>query len=171
MLSTIDILTTTIQHLSIVRSLEAIQSLVSHSARQLCDADGATFILREGGFCWYVDEDAIGPLWKGRRFPLESCISGWVMEHRKPAVIEDIYKDRRIPVDAYRPTFVKSLVVVPIRTADPIGAIGSYWATMRTPSMEEVRMLQALADSTALSLENVRLRADYEAMTRHGTRV
>ena len=84
------------------------------------------------------------------------------MEHRQPAVIEDIYSDRRIPVDAYRPTFVKSLVVVPIRANDPIGAIGTYWAAVRRPGVEEVRMLQALADSAALSLENLKLRTEVE---------
>ena len=69
MLATIDILTTTIQHLSMVRTLDAIQALVSHAARELAEADGATFILRDGGFCWYVDEDAIGRCGKAAGFP------------------------------------------------------------------------------------------------------
>ena len=30
--------------------------------------------LREGR---YADEDAIGKLWKGQRFPMSTCISGW----------------------------------------------------------------------------------------------
>lgn len=150
--NTFDVLTTTIQHLAIVESVEAIQTLAAHAARQICGADGAAFVLRDGGFCWYVEEDAIGPLWKGRRFPLESCISGWVMENKQPAAIEDVYNDRRIPVDAYRPTFVKSLVMVPIRTANPIGAIGNYWASRRHPTMDEVRLLQALADCVALAM-------------------
>ena len=47
-------------------------------------------MLRDGDECSYVDEEAIAPLWKGRRFPLTSCISGWVMEHRQAAAISDI---------------------------------------------------------------------------------
>ena len=43
---------------------------------KLVGADGATFVLRDGDCCYYVDEDAISPLWKGQRFPLEACISG-----------------------------------------------------------------------------------------------
>lgn len=88
---------------------------------------------------------------------MSACISGWAMLHRQQAVIEDIYADPRIPADAYRPTFVKSLVMVPIRTESPIGAIGNYWATPHLATDEEVRVLQALADSTSIAIENVML--------------
>jgi hypothetical protein len=75
---------------------------------------------------YYTDEDAIGPLWTGKRFPLNTCISGWSILNQKAVAIEDIYLDDRIPQDAYRPTFVKSLVMVPIRATETIGAIGNY---------------------------------------------
>lgn len=145
-----------IQQLSLARRLPEIQEIVRVAARRLTGADGATFVLRDGPHCFYADEDAISPLWKGRRFPLESCISGWTMLNRQPAVIEDIYSDERIPHEAYRPTFVKSLAMVPIRTIDPIGAIGNYWADPHRASPAEVELLQALADSTAIALENAR---------------
>ena len=45
--------------------------IVRHAARQLVGADGATFVLRDGDKSFYADEDAIAPLWKGLRFPLE----------------------------------------------------------------------------------------------------
>jgi serine/threonine protein kinase len=151
-----------IQRLSQARDLATVQDIVRRSARRLSGADGATFVLRDGDRCHYADEDAISPLWKGQRFPMSACISGWAMLNRKAAVIEDIYADARIPHDAYRPTFVKSLVMVPIRTIDPIGAIGTYWATTRKPSDEEVRLLQALADTTAVALENVRVFTELE---------
>jgi len=145
------------------RTVDDVAAIVRAAARQLTGADGATFVLRSGDECHYVDEDAISPLWKGKRFPMEACISGWAMLHRRAAVISDIYADERIPHDAYRPTFVRSLVMVPIRTSDPIGAIGNYWATTRSPTEDDVRLLQALADSTAVAMENVRLYAELEA--------
>ena len=89
----------------------------------------------------YADEDAIGPLWKGKRFPLSTCISGWAILNRKAVAIEDIYLDDRIPHDAYRTTFVKSLVMVPIRTTEPIGAIGNYWAEKHLPTEDEIEGL------------------------------
>ncbi len=151
-----------IQRLSLARSLADIQEVVRTAARSLTGADGATFVLRDGSYCHYADEDAISPLWKGQRFPLETCISGWAMLNRRPAVIEDIYEDERIPHEAYRPTFVKSLAMVPIRTVAPVGAIGNYWAHRHEPSVQEVELLQALADSTAVAMENVRVYQELE---------
>ena len=151
-----------VQELSLARDLATIQRIVRTTARELTGADGATFVLRDNGYCYYADEDAISPLWKGRRFPIQTCISGWAMLNRKPAVIEDIYRDARIPHEAYRPTFVKSLAMVPIRALDPVGAIGNYWAAIRQPSEQEVRLLQALADSTAVAMENQQVYQELE---------
>jgi signal transduction histidine kinase len=151
-----------VQQLSLARDLDTLMGIVRTAARELTGADGATFILREGDRCFYADEDAIAPLWKGRRFPMTSCISGWAMIHRREAVIEDVTRDARVPQDAYRPTFVKSLLVVPIRNVDPVGAIGNYWAARHQPRPEEIKLLQALADTTAVALENIQVYAELE---------
>ena len=132
-------------------------SVVRKAARELTGADGATFVLRDEDKCFYAEEDAISPLWRGQRFPMKSCISGWVMMNASSVMIEDIYADPRIPADAYRPTFVKSLAMVPIRKEKPIGAIGNYWAVQRKTTERELTLLQALADATSVALENVDL--------------
>jgi signal transduction histidine kinase/CheY-like chemotaxis protein len=155
-------LVTAVQELSLARTVDAVAAVVRRAARELTGADGATFVLREDDKCSYVDEDAISPLWKGQRFPLSACISGWAMLNCQPAVIPDIYADPRIPVDAYRPTFVKSLVMVPIRTAAPIGAIGNYWAQPHEATTAEVELLQALANTTSVAMENIKLYAELE---------
>lgn len=159
-----------VQALSLARTLEGIMEIVRKSARQMAHADGATFVLRDGVKCYYVDEDAISPLWKGQRFPMTICISGWVMTHGRPAVIKDIYADDRVPVDAYQPTFVKSLAMVPIRPENPIGAIGVYWAKRYHASDFEVELLQALANTTAVAMENVQLYAGLEKRVEDRTR-
>lgn len=158
-----------VQELSLARSLPEVQRIVRTSARELTGCDGATFVLRDNGKCFYADEDAIAPLWKGSRFPMEICISGWAMLNRDAAVIRDIYQDSRIPHEAYRPTFVKSLVMVPIRKLDPIGAIGNYWAHERQPSEQEIALLQALADSTSVAMENVAVYSELEQRVRDRT--
>mgnify|MGYP000044064081 CR=1 FL=1 len=150
-------LVSVIQELSLARELPAVMAIVRAAARELTGADGATFILRDGALCHYVDEDAIAPLWKGSRFPMTACISGWAMLNRQSVAIADIYADPRIPADAYRPTFVKSLAMVPIRTAAPIGAIGAYWAVTHHADAEEIEILQALADSASMAIDNVEL--------------
>lgn len=151
-----------VQKLSVARDLATVVEIVKFAARDLSGADGASFILRDGNLCSYVDEDAISPLWKGKRFPMEQCVSGWSMINKASTIIPDIYKDPRIPADAYRPTFVKSMVMVPIRQADPIGAVGTYWARHYVATAEEVSILQSLADITAVTIENITLYKNLE---------
>ncbi len=158
-----------VQLLSLARDLQAIMNIVRHAARKLTGADGATFILRDNDKCFYAEEDAISPLWKGQRFPMSACISGWVMLNKQPAIIEDIYADQRIPANIYRPTFVKSLAMVPIRTIDPIGAIGNYWATQHLPTPEQIKILQVLADTTAVAMENVSVYENMEKCVQQRT--
>lgn len=156
-LSSMEQLISVVQELSFARNLEEVMTIVRNEARGLTGADGASFVLRDGDLCYYAEENAIAPLWKGKRFPMSQCISGWVMLNAQPAVIENIYDDARIPVDAYRPTFVKSLAMVPIRHKNPIGAIGNYWANRYQPSAEQVNLLQALAHTVSVALENIDL--------------
>ena len=161
--ATRDRLLDAVRRLSFCRELPAVMKTVRDVARTLSGADGVTFVLRDGDQCYYAEESAIAPLWKGRRFPLQACISGWVMLHGAPAVIEDIYADPRIPVAAYRPTFVQSLAMVPVRREAPVAAIGAYWARRHAAAEAEVATLQTLADAAALALENVTL---YETLQR-----
>lgn len=156
-------LVSVVQELSLARDIDSVAAIVRKAARELTSADGATFVLREGDQCYYADENAVSPLWKGQHFPMNACISGWVMTHGEPVVIEDIYADERIPAEAYRSTFVKSLAMVPIRRASPIGAIGNYWASTHRPAPEVIHVLQALADTTSVAMENIRL---YGELTR-----
>ena len=154
---TIEHLIEAVQRLSLAQDMQQIVDIVCTTARLLTGADGASFVLREEDKCFYVNEDAISPLWKNQRFPMNLCISGWVMNNRTSVIIPNIYQDSRILADAYRPTFVRSMAMVPIRTHNPIGAIGNYWANEYTPTPEQVRILQALADSTAVAIQNVRI--------------
>ncbi len=158
-----------VQELSLARTLADVQRIVGTAARELTGCDGVSFVLRENDMCYYADEDAVAPLWKGSRFPLDACISGWSMLNREAAVIPDIYVDHRIPHAVYRPTFVKSLVMVPIRTLAPVGAIGNYWADERQPSDQEISLLQALADSTSIAMENIQVYAELEQRVRDRT--
>lgn len=163
--------------LASARSLPAVMTTVRRAARELTRADGVTFVLREGPMVHYADEDAIAPLWKGRRFPATACISGWAMLHRESVVIEDIYADPRIPHDAYRPTFVQSLAMVPIRREDPLGAIGAYWARPHVATARQVALLESLAAAAGLAVANtdlstrlqaaVRLRDEFIALAAH----
>jgi two-component sensor histidine kinase len=155
----LDIIVEATEALSLARSIEDIAAVVRSAARRLSGADGVTVVVREGDRCRYVDEDAIEPLWKGKSFPLQACVSGWAMLNGKTAIIPDIYADPRVPYDAYRPTFVKSMVMTPVRPADPVAAIGAYWAGERKHTAHEIQLLESIARVTATAFENVRLYA------------
>ncbi len=150
-------LVTAIERLSAARSLDDIVEIVRTSAGLIAEADGVTFVLRDGDRCHYVAEQAISPLWTGLRFPMTSCISGWCMLNKRTAVIQDVYADPRIPHDVYRPTFVHSLVMAPIRVEDPLAAIGAYWAEKRAPDPETVKLLETLARSASTAMANTQL--------------
>ncbi|MFN7147677.1 MAG: sensor histidine kinase, partial [Myxococcota bacterium] len=102
-------------------------------------------------------------------FPMDACLSGWVMRHGEPAIVPDVFADPRVPVEVYRETFVRSVVLVPIRRAAPIGAIGVYWAKNHAADPSEVRLLQALADITSVTIQNVELYCELEARVKHRT--
>jgi GAF domain-containing protein len=148
---------TELMGLEMARTLDEVGEAVRVEARRRTGAQGATFVLREDDRCFYADEDAIAPLWKGQRFPITACISGWAMLHDDTAVVPDILVDERIPLDAYLPTFVRSLVMVPVGSPTPVAAIGAYWSRRYHAGPDEIAALQALAAQAATALQRIGL--------------
>ena len=141
---TLSTLAEAIDRLAAATTGDEIQRLVPAAARQLTGADGAALVLRERGKCHYVEEDAVQRLWKGRRLALTDSVEGWSILHREPVAIEDVYADERVPQAAYRRTFVKAMLVVPIRNHGATGAIGVYWSQHHAATTEEVAVVRAL---------------------------
>ena len=137
------LVTRPVQALSMARTMPAIIDIVRKAARDISRADGATFILRDGRPVATTSmKMRCRRCGKARNFRSPTaCVSGWTMLNHQPVVIEDIYQDDRVPHDAYRPTFVQSLVMVPICTERPIGAIGIYWAERHVATESEVELL------------------------------
>ncbi|WP_337187135.1 ATP-binding protein [Phenylobacterium sp.] len=147
-----------VERLAGVEDALEVAAVVRTAARSLSGADGVAVVLRDGDRVRYVDEDAVGPLWKGGVFPMDACISGWAIAHRQRVVIPDVFADPRIPHELYAPTFVKSCVMTPVGRPDPLACIGAYWREVREPTGEELAALDAVARATAGALENLRLR-------------
>ncbi|WP_434456670.1 PAS domain S-box protein [Stutzerimonas urumqiensis] len=164
----LSILSEAIEKAPAAHHLEDLMSSVSHAARRLCGADGVAVVLREGDQCFYASEVTPVPLWKGRRFPLMSCISGWSMVHRQTAVVVDVARDERLLPELYEPTFVRSLVMVPIVIdGEALAAIGAYWRERHESGAEEVATLEALARSAGAVLK--RLEAEQALRTLNET--
>lgn len=140
--------------LGAANTLDEIIAIVRSTARSVCSADGVTFVLRDNGKCHYIEEDAIGPLWKGQKFPLSSCISGWAMLNAQTAVITDVFEDPRIPYDAYLPTFVKSLIMTPVGDRH-VAAMGAYWKEKRNFSDMEIMTVKAYSAIVGRALSDL----------------
>jgi GAF domain-containing protein len=143
--------------LDAAQTLDEVGEVVRVEARRRTGAQGATFVLREDDRCFYADEDAIAPLWKGQRFPITACISGWAMLHDETAVVPDISVDNRIPLEAYLPTFVRSLVMVPVGSPTPVAAISAYWSRHYRATPDEIAALESLATQVATAIHRIGL--------------
>lgn len=156
-LSVPQLLVSAIERLAGAHTKEDVVEILRRTSRALAGADGICIVMRDHGRCFYIEEDAINPLWKGGKFPMETCISGWAMINRETVVIPDVFLDDRIPHAIYKQTFVKSLVMIPIGRDEPIAALGAYWSRNYTAPKEVVETLEALARAAATALENAYL--------------
>ena len=120
------------ERLVTARSMDEVVGVLRDTARAAVGAEGVAVVVSEDGRCSYVAEDAVSPLWQGQTFPADACISGWVMRHGETVAIRDVRLDPRIPQEAYAPTFVRSLVMVPIGRPAPVAALGAYWSQVTT---------------------------------------
>ena len=146
------------------RSMEAVTSVLRAFARRAVGADGIAIVLRNEEHCHYIAEDSAEPLWAGQNFPIDRCVSGWAMSHQQTVVIPDVLTDTRVPVDAYRRTYVRSMIMVPIGRPEPIAAVGAYWSEPGMPTDNQISLLEALGRAASTALENGRLFASLEAL-------
>lgn len=144
-------------------SIEAALEVLRAHARAIGCADGVTVVRRDGAEVVYAGEDAVAPLWTGRRFPIEQCISGLAMIERRPIYIPDIYSDMRVPQDLYRPTFVASMAMFPLGIGDPIAALGVYWAKDNPAEPDALALLDTLARSANSTFERLAIAREIAA--------
>lgn len=155
------------ERLAATRSMAEVVDVLRDTARGVIGADGIAVILKDGDLCHYIAEDAIDRLWSGHRFPADSCVSGWAMRHVQTIVIPDIRVDDRVPQEAYRPTFVRSLVMAPIGRPAPIAALGAYWSVSGDPDPDAVARFDSLARLAAIAIEKANLIHEMEESERH----
>jgi L-methionine (R)-S-oxide reductase len=142
--------------LAVAGSLGEVVSILKRTARAIAGSDGIAVVLRDGDASFYVAEDAIEPLWCGRRFPLTTCVSGWAMLNDATVIVPDIESDARVPAGLYRLTSMRSLAMVPIGSPEPTAALGAYWCASVIPDDATVCRLEALAQGAAAALARVR---------------
>ncbi|WP_296247597.1 ATP-binding protein [Pseudomonas sp. UBA4194] len=145
------------ERLVMAGSVDEVVAVLRDTARATVDAEGVAVVLEDRGRCAYVAEDAVSALWQGQSFAADHCISGWVLRHGETAAIRDVRVDPRIPQNAYSPTFVRSLVMVPIGRPVPVAALGAYWSEVREHDDDTIKRLESLARLATIAIENARL--------------
>ncbi|WP_325170016.1 GAF domain-containing protein [Methylobacterium sp. C25] len=146
---------TTYERLVAAQTLDGVVTALRQTARRVLGSDGIAVVLRDNGFSHYVAEDAIQPLWRGQRFPLETCVSGWAMLNNETVVAEDIRRDPRVPVLPYQNKAICSLLMVPIGSPEPIAALGAYWCAMVHIHDDLVARAEALAHQAATVIARI----------------
>jgi signal transduction histidine kinase/DNA-binding response OmpR family regulator len=162
-------LVSVLQKLSSAQDVSEVMQIVVAAARQLTGADGAAFVLRENTDCHYGLEEGSVPSRTGQRFPLNSCISGWVMLKGRSVAIQDVHADARIPADALCLARVSSLAAAPVGVNDVVGAIEVFWTESHMPERAEVEILEALANTAAVVMENIQLCGELDRRVRERT--
>jgi PAS domain S-box-containing protein len=149
-----------IQELGGSRELADALEILRTTGRRLTGADGIAVLLREGDGVSCAEEAAIGPLWKGQRFPAHESLAGSCIAQGELLVIRDVRADPRIDRATFEPTFVRSLALAPIRPEAPLGAIGAYWATEHEATSDELEILRALAGSMSVAMATIAILAE-----------
>ncbi|MCJ2015617.1 GAF domain-containing protein [Methylobacterium sp. J-076] len=132
-----------------------VVAILGDTAREIVGSDGIAVVLREGECCHYVAEDAVEPLWRGARFPMSECVSGWAMLNCRAVVIPDIESDPRVPQIAYSRTSMRSLAMVPLGFPEAVAALGAYWCAYIDLNDDIVARLERLAAAATAALNRV----------------
>lgn len=157
------LLTAATREMEACATLGEVLETLRNRTRAITGADGVAVVRREAGEVVYVGEDAISPLWTGRRFAITTCVSGLAILQRTPIVIPDIQADDRVPLNAYLATFVRSMVLFPIGAGKPVAALGCYWAEKKSVRQDVMYLITSLTQSANASLERLAIAAERTA--------
>lgn len=103
------------------------------------------------------------------RFPDRSGIAGWVMENGNPVLVNDVAEDARYyaGLDGKGQFSTRSMICMPLRTRK--GFVGVLYALNKMVGLfteRDLHLLQILAGSIAVSLENARLYGELKSHCR-----
>lgn len=161
-----DELTSTLSHEDIIET-------VSNPVRRILNVDSVSIGLVEAGSRELVFVPALlGPLFSGLpvlRLKLGQGIAGWVAQHGKPVMVNDVYNDARFYVDSDRQTgFVtRSILCVPLWVEnDVVGVLEAINKRMGQFDAYDQHLLASIAGPLAIALENAKLHAQVLAEKR-----
>jgi signal transduction histidine kinase len=148
------------QLISATLNLQDILKLVTDEGARLlgCEASLLTWRTADNEVEIAGASDRIAA-WRGARLPLSNSVTGLVVRERRAVRSEDmsefVFKDRLIAAGEAAP---QGFLAVPLWQGEqPIGALGVLSTTPRSFSLEDERILQALADQAVHAISNAHL--------------
>lgn len=98
----------------------------------------------------------------GRKIPADHGISGWVVQHQKPVIIQDVQKDARFKGELLNnPSFIsRNMICVPLNNNKglTIGVLQVINIDETFLTEQMLVLVQTLANQAATALENVKVK-------------
>jgi len=90
--------------------------------------------------------------------PVRMSVSGRAILEKKPIIVPDVAKDPQYTYpDIARKENLRSLIVIPMMIKDkPIGVLNCYTAEVHVFTDEEIQLVQAVANQSAVAIEHTR---------------
>jgi Nif-specific regulatory protein len=150
-----------------IHDLDEMLRNVLSKVRDVFQIEGASIALhdhkrKELYFIRTVEEQSSGKPQKidEMRFPDDYGVAGWVLREQQSVLIPDVSKDDRFTkkLDLQQNLDTRSMICVPLKTRK--GVIGVLYALNKHHaefSVKEMRLLEILSGTIAISIENARL--------------
>jgi len=138
-----------------------IQTILQEAVEAVGAEGGSILLLDENGDL--VFEASVGPAATvGLRVPRGSGIAGWVVEHGWPALVGAAGQDRRFyaGIDALTGLSTRSVLAVPLIVKGQVFGVVELINKINGPfNDDDLRLIEALTQASAVAIENARLYA------------
>jgi len=145
---------------SILESSHIMRALVGEAIEMVNAESGAAGVFVEGRMQFHEYVQGKQRIAIDMGFELGDGVPGWVMEHKRPYVSDDAEHDPHVIPDIQKELGFYKLVDVPIlsRQGDLLGCFEMHDRKDGLPfDAEDVEMLQSLAATAAVALENAQM--------------
>ncbi len=143
--------------------LDVVLQMVMDDVRNLLDAQGASVLLHDpvtDELVFTAVAGAGSDMLIGRRMPTTTGIAGWVLREQQTALVQDAQHDSRFfsNIDTDTGLTTRSLVAVPLKGKAAVsGVLEAINKASGTYTQQDSEMLEALASSAAIAIENANL--------------
>jgi len=142
---------------------ERVPALIIEQVTALLDAEEASLLLVDeetGELVFTYTTGTIGASLLGQRLPRGAGIAGYVVEHERSVIVNDVQHDKRFDDSTDKTTgyVTRTLLAVPLRGVGGVRGViealnprhGGHF------TIEDQQLLEALADQAVIALENAR---------------